>query len=73
MRRPVPARRQTLAKQAEEMQPHYNATREQRIRRQGGRIYEYDIGDDDVGESPAEDNPSEDDPSSENSEEPDAA
>lgn len=46
MTRPVPARRQTLAKQAEEMRVHYNATREERIRRQGGRIYEYDLQDD---------------------------
>ena len=46
MTRPVPARRQTLAKQAEEMKAHYNATREERIRRQGGRTYEYDLQDD---------------------------
>jgi hypothetical protein len=46
---------------------HYNATREERIRSHGGRIYEYDVGNDDLGESPSEDNPS-----SENSEEPDA-
>lgn len=46
MTRPVPARRQTLAKQAEEMRAHYNAAREERIRRQGGRIYEYDLQDD---------------------------
>jgi hypothetical protein len=66
-----------LAKQAEEIKAHYNATRAKRIHRQGGRIYEYDIGDDDLGEddlgeSPPEDNPSEEDPSSENSEEPEA-
>jgi hypothetical protein len=67
MMRPVPARRQTLAKQAEEIKAHYNATREERIHSQGGRIYEYD-----VGEAPLEDNPSEDNPSSENSEEPEA-
>jgi hypothetical protein len=56
-----------LAKQAEEIKA-YNATREERIRSQGGRIYEYD-----VGESPPEDTPSDGNPSSENSEEPDAA
>ena len=43
MTRPVPARRQTLAKQAEEIKAHYNATREERISRQGGRIYQYDL------------------------------
>lgn len=73
MTRPVPAGRQTLAKQAEEIKAHYNATREERIRSQGGRIYEYDIGDDDVGDVSPEDTPSEDDPSSENSKGPEAA
>lgn len=73
MTRPVPARRQTLAKQAEEIQAHYNATREERIRSQGGRIYEYKIYEYDVGEAPPEDTPSDGNPSSKNSEEPDAA
>jgi hypothetical protein len=52
---------------------HYNATREERIRSQGGKIYQYRIYEYDVGEAPPEDNLSEGNPSSKNSEEPDAA
>ena len=56
----------------ESVKAHYNATREERIRSQGGKIYQYRIYEYDVGEAPPEDTPSEDDPSSENSEEPEA-
>ena len=38
---PVAERRQALAKQAEEMKLHYRETREERISRQGGRVFDY--------------------------------
>jgi transcriptional regulator with XRE-family HTH domain len=44
MELPVEQRRQILAKQAEEMEEHYDETRDERASRQGGEVYDYEFG-----------------------------
>lgn len=59
MELPVEERRQVLAKQAEEMKEHYDETRDERMRRQSGEIYDYEFGEEEDRSEDAEESRSE--------------